>query len=48
MKLLKTLEILDMTLVTLLVSEDGLTVDRGVARYITLTINLKVDLRKIL
>jgi hypothetical protein len=44
-KLFETLEIFDMALVTLLVSEGGLAVDRRAVRHITLTEDSGVGLR---
>ena len=45
MKLFETLEIFDMALVTLLVSEGGLVVDRRAVRYVTLIEDSGVGLR---
>lgn len=44
-KLFETLEIFDMALVTLLVSEGGLAVDRRAVRHVTLTEDSRVSLR---
>jgi hypothetical protein len=44
-KLFETLEIFDMALVTLLVSEGGLAVDRRAVRHVTLTEDSRVGLR---
>jgi hypothetical protein len=47
-KLFETLEIFDMALVTLLVSEGGLAVNRRAVRHVTLTEDSRVSLRQML
>ena len=47
-KLFETLEIFDMALVTLLVSEGGLAVDRRAVRHVTLTEDSRVGLCQVL